>query len=109
MAVEIPFDKQETNYSFSVTLSGTLYTFHVYWNLRSQNYFIDMLRTQDDAVVFRSLRVAVGTPPLLGVVGDARPPGELIVVDTSEKELDPGLYEFGDRVKMIYLEPSELE
>lgn len=109
MAVEIPFDKQETNYSFSVTLSGVLYTFRAYWNLRSENYFVDMLRTQDEAVVFRSLRVAVGTTPLLGVVGDVRPPGELVVVDTSELETDPGLYELGDRVKMIYLDPSELE
>lgn len=108
MALEIPFDKRELNYTFDVTLSDVVYTFAVFWNIRSSNYFLDITRAQDNAVVVRSARVAVSTAPIFAVAGSVRPPGELFIIDTSEKELDPRIYELGDRVKMLYLEPSEL-
>ncbi len=108
MALEIPLDKRETNYTFDVSLDGTVYTFRVYWNVRSGNYFFDLLRATDSAVVLRSARVAVGTAPLVRVTGDARPAGELFVLDTSEKDTDPELYELGDRVQMLYFSRAEI-
>lgn len=109
MALEIPFDKRESNYTFDVSLDGVVYTFRVYWNLRSSNYFFDLVRSSDSAVVIRSVRVAVGTAPLVRLTGSVRPTGELFVLDTSEKNQDPGLYELGDRVKMLYFSRAELE
>lgn len=109
MAVEIPFSKKETNYTFDVTLTNVVYTFDVYWNVRSENYFMNITRAQDQAVVLQGARVAVSTAPLFGIAGEYRPPGELFVIDTTELELDPRLYELGDRVRVLYFEPSELE
>lgn len=89
------------HYDFSVDLDGRTYTLELRWNERAGAWFLSTYDAEGVPVV--SGRKVVLYSPLLGhTVDPRRPPGELFAIDTTGSDLDPGRYDLGGRVLLVY-------
>ncbi len=89
------------------TLDGVEYQLDFDYNERSNTWHIGLAQA-DDTRIADGLKGVVGLPLLRLISDAAAPPGELILVDTSGADLDPGKLDLGDRVVLIYLDGSEV-
>jgi hypothetical protein len=89
------------------SLAGRDYVFTFEWNTRAGRWSVS-IADQDGAVIAEGLTLAAGARLLRGVVGDRRPPGELVVLDTTGLyDLDPGFGDLGSRFQLAYLDPAD--
>lgn len=108
MAVEIPIDEAGPHISQVTELEGTSYVFVFRWNEREQRWYLD-LRDTDGASIVVGQKIVANWPILRLVVDEGRrPPGEIIVQDTSGRGRDPRLGDLGTRVRLIYLTEAEV-
>jgi hypothetical protein len=95
------------NFTQITTLSGRDYVFTFHWNAREAAWYFD-LADQDEVPIATSRKVTVGFPLITRCVDDRRPEGMLMAIDSSGQNGDPGLDDFGSRVKLVYFEPEDL-
>lgn len=88
-------------FSYQIDLQGTVYTLRYTFNTRMDKWTLD-IRTEFEAPI------VVGQPiisdwPIFERFRDTRlPPGILFAYDTSGQAIDPGRFDLGNRVQMIY-------
>jgi hypothetical protein len=88
-------------------LEGTDYILTFAFNRRDGYWYLDI--ADQDAVPISLSRKCVVNVNLLRRCADTRkPPGALILVDTSDTDLDPGLDDLGTRVDLVYYTAAEL-
>jgi hypothetical protein len=105
--LEIPTRSDIDTYTFSVDLEGTAYGFAFHFNGRMQKWLMNIL-AEDGTPILESLPAFVNTD-IIGRFSDARlPPGHIIFIDKSGAALDPGLDDLGDRVRMFYIDSTEV-
>jgi hypothetical protein len=107
MAIEIPLLVDSPSYSQHVTLEGVVYTFEFRWNVRAGSWYMNLLTAEEDPIVM-SVKVVPGFPLAWTSKDPRRPPGNLVVVDTSGADLPPGEHELGGRVQIVYFTPDEV-
>lgn len=100
-----------SSWSQRTALDGTDYTLTFTWSQRDGHWHLDLADAEGGAI--RSGMSLVPMVPLLrGLVDARRPPGELIVVDTSgASDADPGFSDLGApgaRFVLAYVTASEL-
>lgn len=95
-------------YSFTTQLDGVTFGLEFSWNARGEYWSFVIYDAAGNPLVRRVVRVSW---PLLARFKNARlPRGELVAMDTSGQDLDPGLTELGDgaRVQLVYLTAADL-
>lgn len=115
MAQTIPTRSDLTSYTERVLLDGVSYDLWFFWNDRdaSWNLTIYDSATPDNADGSRDALVAgipvhVGWPLLHAFVAPGLPAGDIVALDTTNKDLDPGVAELGTRVVLVYLTAAEV-
>lgn len=102
--LELPLSPGTPSYSEQVTLDGALYTLRIRWNTRMSAWFLEIYDTAEVLLV-PPRRCVVGAPLLDAFRYRAgSPPGNAIVFDTTQRQVDPGLDDFGTRVLLLYRE-----
>lgn len=109
MASRIPCEPATAaRWTQRTNLAGREYLFGFDWNERTGRWSLT-LSDQDGEVIAAGLILATGARLLRGVVGMARPPGEIVVVDTQGlNDLDPGFLDLGSRFALVYFDPGEI-
>lgn len=101
--LELPVERTLPSFSYQVQLDGTIYTLRYTFNDRMGKWFLD-LRTEIGDPIVEGIPI-VSDWDLFGRFRDDRlPPGNLFAFDTSGLSVDPGRYDLGERVSMIYEE-----
>lgn len=109
MAVqELPIRSDIAAYSFRVDLDSVEYTLQFSWNSRMETWFFDIMTT-DETPILMGQRVFVGFPVISRFKDELLPKGRLYFFDTSGANLDPGRFDMGSRVLMIYEDEAENE
>jgi hypothetical protein len=88
--------------NFGQVIDDVPLRFEFYWNARDQAHYVNILN-EDDAPILSGVKVTVGWDLLYNRDDDELPDGALMVEDSSGEGTQPGKYELGDRVKIIYL------
>lgn len=90
-----------------VPIEGRVYTFELRWAGREARWYLD-LYDEDHARIYTGIGVVLNFPLAIRCVDDRIWPGVLMAVDTSGANAEPGLDDFGERVKLFYWDSSEL-
>lgn len=84
----IPVQKNLPSVTQGQTLDGVDYVFHFTWNMRG-GWYIGLDDSNGDPI-FQARKVVIAVNFLDGVRYDARcPPGDLVALDVSGRDLDP--------------------
>ena len=103
--IECPTRKDLPAYKYVTTLDGTSYQLDFTFNDRMSKWFLSISDSQGNVIVDPVPIVA--TWPLFDRFKDARlPPGTLFAFDSSGQNMDPGRFDLGDRVRLLYQEAS---
>jgi len=103
MIRDIPLTQTESNFTKLVTLDGEDYNFRFLWNERDGHWFMT-IRTSGGDDIIAGIKV-VADIPLVTHDADSRLfPGELWAMDTTGAGVDPGLRDFGTRVRLAYVD-----
>lgn len=97
----IPLKASNASYQVETVLDGTSYILTVRWNFRESSWYLH-IETTDGVVVVGSRKLVPGSRLLRYVVGTARPPGELVLVDTMDAGGTPGFDDLGARYVLVY-------
>lgn len=115
----IPTSTELSDYTQVTTLDGRSYILRFLFNQREDRWYLN-LSDADGVSIVDGIKIVVGFFLLRRVTDARRPPGRLIAKDLTARdaddiaagdkilELDPGLTDLGARVKLLYLEESEL-
>lgn len=107
MAVEIPLRNDLPHFELQIPLEERTYTFEFRWSVREERWYLDILTEERDPI-YMGIAIVINWRLASRCAADERLPGALYALDTSGAQLDPGLEDLGERVKLIYFESSEL-
>lgn len=105
--IQLPLRTDLTHYDFGITLDGVAYNFELRWNTRDEAWFLD-LRLESGEAVYTGIRVVINWPLALRCRHESHPPGQLLAVDTSGKDAEPGIDDFGSRVLLLYYDAAQI-
>ncbi len=89
---------------FFAELESVTYGFELRWNGRAESWKLDIL-DRDGNVLLAGKRVVIGFPLTIRAAYDRRlPPGQIIAIDTTGADAEPGLDDLGERVRLLYIE-----
>ena len=92
---------------FRISLDGQLFRIAITWNERDAAWYLDLFDA-DGTLLLAGRKLVLGQA-LLARFRDARlPPGELLVLDTTSRDLEPGQQDLGGRVPLFYVEAASL-
>lgn len=107
MSVEIPLQAGLPHFEVQTTLDDQAYTLELRWSVREERWYLDVY-TEEREPLYRGIAVVINYRLGFRCADDRWPKGALFAVDTSTAQTDPGLEDFGERVKLIYFTESEL-
>lgn len=94
-------------YNYVISLDGVNYNLSYYFNPRMDSgngkWFLQ-IADQTGNILVAAVPIVVTWPLLDRFVDQEIPPGMLMGFDTSGQNKDPGQFELGDRVRVLYLE-----
>ena len=94
-------------YSYTIALEGRDYVLRFVYSERCGDWHLSIFDA-DESPIVTGIRV-VSNFPLLHRLNDARlPPGMLIALDMGRVAKDPGLEDFGARVRLAYLSAEDI-
>lgn len=107
-ALLVPLVAEGPFFGFSVELEGITYRLSFRWNDRPEQWVIDVLDGEGNALV-QGVRGVIDVP-LLQRFGprDDLPPGWLMLLDSSGRGLDAALDDLGSRVELYYLTSDQV-
>jgi len=105
--VQIPITADTPYFQEVVLLDGVAYTLVFRWNVRANSWYLDILDETGETTYHAGVRMVVNFPLLLRVTG-RKPPGWLVLNDSSGAGLDPGLSDLGTRCLLNYYSTSDL-
>lgn len=94
------------DFRFSIDLDGSVFVFVFKWSVRQQRWHASIF-TEEETAILEGIPIFVGWPPFERFKDPRLPKGSIIFMDTSGKDLDPGLEDLGQRVLMIYRTKAE--
>lgn len=102
-----PRNATAAKYRFRSRLDGAYYGIRMLYNTRGRYWTISMSNSEGDQIL-DGIKLVEGQD-LIAQFKDTRlPPGQLIVDDTAGLDLDPGRYDLGRRVRIVYVEEADL-
>ena len=100
----IPVTSTEPSSSVDVMLDDKAFSIETRWNDRDGAWYLSLYDADGEAII-TGRRVVADWDLLLRVQDARRPTGRLLVVDTTGAG-DPGRDDLGDRVQLVYEEPT---
>lgn len=94
-------------YSQRVTLDGADYTLKFEWNMRN-GWFMGLSDASEE-VIFEPKKLVVDWDLLRNVTDERKPPGALVLFDSSYQGLDPGYEELDQRCVLTYIPLAQAE
>jgi hypothetical protein len=94
-------------YTQRTALDGVTYVLTFRWNERA-SYWTLSIADQDAAPIASGLALLTGSMLLRRCVDARRPPGELVVVDTTGEGGDAGLSDLGTRFALVYADAETM-
>lgn len=114
MSLILPLRPDLDHYTEQLTLDGFKFDFLFQWNERDSTWYMSIF---DPAVpadtdgsrvaILAGIAIHVGRGLLNQFRMRERPLGEIIVLDSSNQDLDPGQRDLGERVQLVYLTQDE--
>jgi hypothetical protein len=98
----IPIRNDLDNYQVQLTLDSIVFTFVFIYNYREEAWFLEL--QDEDGVDIFSAKLVLGVSLLRNCNSSSRPLGELWLYDSSGKNEEPSLTNFGKTVFMQYTE-----
>ncbi len=99
----IPLSQVESNYPLMVTMDDVDFILYLLWNERDGHWFMT-IRDSAGSDIVSGVKVVVNIPLVVHETDGRIFPGQLWAIDTTGSETDPGLRDFGTRVKLIYVD-----
>lgn len=98
----IPLRNDAPFFDVRVILSEDEYVLSFNWNERESAWYMSLFDSLS-VPIKEGVRLSVGNALLRSLTySPRRPPGDFIVLDTSNKDIDPGLTDLGQRVIVVY-------
>lgn len=109
MAIEVlTLDSEHQNQEAEFQLDGENFRLLTRYNKRVDSWFLSLY--QDDGTpIATGRRLTVGNFLFPWLVGRNRPAGQLIAIDTTDRDSDPGELDLGNRVQVLYVDAEEME
>jgi hypothetical protein len=107
MIIFIPTSTTESHYSQIVKLDGSDFILDFDWNQREGKWYLSV-STASDGMIQGPVKVVADWPLIYPRKDPPLPPGSLVAIDTTGEGLDPGLSDFGTRVRLVYLDSEEI-
>lgn len=104
--LRVPLPKGVPAFEQRVMLEQVEYVLQCRWNERAQRWFFELRDSARGLITSASL--LPNWPLLGGLVHQARPPGELVAVDTQMLDTPIGLNDLGDRIVLEYIEAADV-
>ena len=107
--LEIPIVEGAVATAQRFLLDGDYYVLTIRFNERDAGWWMDIADGDNNPIAF-GIGLRADTPiqaHLQHLKG--MPPGVFACVDTTDKGVDPGFDDLGDRVLLLYLEEADLE
>jgi hypothetical protein len=105
--LEIPTRNDLPSYSYVISLDGVNFTLAYTFNDRMQKWFLNLADASGNQIVSQ-VPVIASMPLFDRFVAEAVPAGTLFAFDTSGQNMDPGRFDLGDRVRMLYAEKGAI-
>lgn len=103
MGIVLPIDFEDPHYSVDIELSGQLYRFKVDYIERSASWKMN-ISLPDGTALVNGLAIKTNADLLEKYSNENLPPGTLVCLDTSGKELDPDRDSLGKNHILFYEE-----
>lgn len=104
MAVlEIPTSTELALYDQEVELDAAVFAMRFAFNAREGFWYLD-LDDADGNPIRSGIKLVISTPLLRLVTGETRPPGEMLVLDTTSTDTEAGLGDLGADALLLYQE-----
>lgn len=91
-----------TDFTFSAPLDGVLYNFTFRRNVRLSSWFFSLSDSGGEPIL-SGARAVVDYDLLAHCGHEDQPVGQLILVDTASTHADPGPFDLGARVQMVFV------
>lgn len=109
MAVALPLEPSVPHYDVGVALDGVPYTVEVHWNSRDAAWYLTLRDEEGDPIAgMTGRKIVLGIPIGVRSRDSRRPPGRLLAVDLSGRDLDATLDDLGVRVVVYYYTEAEV-
>lgn len=105
--LETPTRKDLPSYQYVINLEGTNYTLTFTFNDRMGKWFLNLGDSKNTTIISQ-VPIIASWPLFDRFIADAVPPGTLFAFDSSGTSTDPGRFDLGDRVRLIYAELGSL-
>lgn len=102
----IPTQRDTPHYTQETVLDGRNYLLTFHFNEHDGCWYVDV-DDVDGVAIVTGKRIVADWSLLHRVADSRRPPGEMLVIDTTGAGA-PGFRELGDRVILTYLDAAEL-
>jgi len=104
--VQLPIRSDIPAYDFQTELDGVLYTLGFSFNSRAGYWVMDIFDSSETPVLM-GIRIISGWLLTNRFVMAGLPPGDFFVYDTSGKNEDPTMSDFGGTKILLYADASE--
>ncbi len=106
--LRMPLLQNTRTYELRVdNLDGVVFRFNFRFNNRSGFWQFDLL-TDDNVRIKSGVKVVLGTAMLRLVTDINRPPGEILLIDTTDSGKEAGLNDLGNDAVLVYEEAASL-
>lgn len=96
------------DYRQRVSLDDVSFDLRFRWNTRAQSWFLDVFDEDGDVLVYARKCVVDWTLLRQSRHVAGIPAGDIINIDTTQRDVRPALRDFGTRVLMLYLDGAEV-
>ncbi len=103
---EMPLIAGSYDYEIRTTLEGGIWIFRFRWNERAASWMLD-LSDADGVPLAHGIRITVDVSLLEQYKHLAIPPGRFFAFDTTLRQVDPTVDDFGTRVLLLYNDSTE--
>ncbi len=109
MAIEIlQLDSDHEYYESEFLLDNESFRLLARYNKRVDAWFVSLYDAEGEPIAV-GRRLTVGNLLFPWLVAQSRPAGQLIALDTTDEDVDPGQYDLGNRIVVMYFDAEELE
>lgn len=103
---QLPIRSDIPAYDFQTELDGVLYTLGFSYNVRA-GYWVMDISDANETPILMGVRIISGWLLTDRFVIDNLPPGDFFILDTSGKNEDPLMNDFGTTKLLMYADVSE--
>ena len=92
-------------YVYRVTLEQSVYELRLVHNAREDRWYLD-IRDAEGSPIRLGLKLISQWPVTARIADSRRPPGEILVLDTTGQDYDGGLNDLLERLAFVYEESA---